>query len=202
MIFRIMTIATLILAAGASSSCRSKYNIRDVDPTKPGRVRTIGPESQDVLQLTDQMSRSILQTPRIKNAVAPPTIVLLPMENNTRFPFNQEVFNSNLKASLNKLGGGKQFIFVSRDLWEDIKKEREMKREGELDYDPNLRTRSQLGGDYFLRGRADGLSRASTEGQGEMITYTFKLVDAESAEEVWEDIFITNKEGKDDLLYR
>ncbi len=195
----VMLVAVVALSAG----CRSKYYIRDVDPERPDarRVRALGPESQDVITVADRMVRSLLENDTVQSHRNPPTIVMLPMVNNTRHAMNQEVFTTLLKARLNQEARD-QLVFVSRDISEDIALEREMKRTGQVDYDPELRAMVPAGGDYFLRGRADGLANVSTRGQSDFIIYSFKLVDAETGIEVWEDYYQTMREGRDDVIYR
>jgi len=196
-------VLVLVAAAALSAGCGKKksFNVRDVDPGQAGTVRSLGPESQDVIRLSDLMVRSLLESSTIKNAAQAPTIALLPMENNTRFAFNKEVFTTKLKGELNKTADGR-LRFVARDLMEDIQAERDAKRAGEVDYNPDLRTRAVAGADYFLAGRVDGLSSASKMGQSEYAVYSFKLVDAETGIELWEDLFDVKKEGRDDVIYR
>ena len=196
----LVAVLTLAAVAGGGTACK-KHEIRDIDPTKAGQVRSLGPESQDALNVSDLMLRSLLASDVIVNHAGAPMVVMLPMENNTRHAFNQDVFTSLLKAQLNKDAMGK-IRFVGRDILADIQKEREMKRAGQVDYVPEKQTSATIGADFFLKGRADGLAGVSTKGQSEFIVYTFKLVDAESGLEVWEDVFQTKKEGKDDLIYR
>lgn len=200
---RLLTLLILLMlpAIALTAGCKKKFEIRDVDPSRAGEVRSLGPESQDVLAISDEMSRSLLASPAFKDSSKSPTIVMLPMVNNTRHAFNQEIFSSLLKVELNKSSNGR-LKFVARDISEDVLKEREMKREGDVDYDPDLRARVPAGADYFLKGRADGLAAVSTKGQSDTIGYTFKLIDSETMIEVWEDMFITKKEGKDDVIYR
>ncbi|MBI5155079.1 hypothetical protein HZA57_07565 [Candidatus Poribacteria bacterium] len=198
-VYALLVVAALILVT--MSGCRKSFDIRDVDPGKAGKVRALGPESQDVVRVSELMLRSLMQSPTIVQAEHPPTIAMLPMVNNTRFAFNQEVFSTKLKGELNKRSGGKM-RFIARDALDDIEAEREAKREGAVDYDPELRTRAMAGADYFLKGRVDGLSSASKKGQAEYAVYAFKLIDAETGIELWEDVFDVKKEGKDDVLYR
>ncbi len=193
----------LLAAVALTAGCRSRYYIRDVDPERPDarRVRSLGPESQDVIGVADTMVRSLLENDTLRSHNNPPTIVMLPMVNNTRHAMNQEVFTTLFKARLNQEARDRM-VFVSRDLWDDIQLEREMKREGEVDYDPAMRAVAPAGGDYFLRGRADGLAAVSTRGQSDFIIYSFKLVDAETGLEVWEGVYQTMREGQDDVIYR
>lgn len=194
-------VTTASLALLLASGCKKKFEIRDVDPTRPGTVRSLGPESQDVITLSDQMVRDLLAQRFIQNRTEPPTIVMLPMTNNTRHNFNPETFSSLFKSQLNQRSQGK-ILFVSRDINPDILAEREMKRGGQVDYDPNLRAVAPAGADYFLKGRADGLAAVSTRGQADFIVYTFKLTDAETGIDMWEKDYQTKREGRDDVIYR
>lgn len=197
----ITLLLSVAVALGAGCSRKDSFEIRDVDPGQAGQVRSLGPESQDVVRLSDLMTRSLLQTPQIREAETPPTLVMLPMTNNSRFAFNQEVFTSRLKAELNKASNGR-YRFAARDMLEDIQTEREAKREGDLDYDPDKRVSALPGADYFLRGRVDTLDTNSRKGQAAYAVYTFKLVDAETSIELWEELYDVKKEGRDDVVYR
>ncbi|MBX3730776.1 MAG: hypothetical protein KF858_16490 [Candidatus Sumerlaeia bacterium] len=202
-VFPRFALALLVLAASMPlTGCKKKaFDIRDVDPGQAGVVRSLGPESQDARRLSELMVRSLLATPEVARATVPPTIAMLPMENNTRFPFNKEVFTTLLRASLNQEARG-QLRFVARDILDDIEAERAGKREGTLDYDPTRRTRTIAGVDYFLKGRVDGQSWASRKGQAEYAVYAFSLIDAETGIILWEDLMDVKKEGKDDVIYR
>lgn len=180
-------------------SVACSYNIRDIDPDTPGRVRSIGPESQDVTKVAEVVTTSILGSPSVQALPGRPTVAMLPMINNTDTPFNQAIFTSRVESRLVNSG---RFQFLARDLQDDILAERLMKREGEVDYDPALRTPALMGVDYFLVGRADGLRIASRRGQAQTIEYSFKLVDAETSLVIWRDNYTAAREGRDDLLYR
>lgn len=194
------TFAALALLIAPLAGC-NKFYIRNVDPEEAGRVRSLGPESQDVAAVSDLMIASLMANGFLKRHENPPVIHMEPMENNTRHAFNQEVFTTRLKASLNQNSEGR-IVFRSGDLLDSVRAEREAKRDGQVDYDPEMRSETIIGADYFLKGRADGLTNVSTRGQSDTIYYSFKLVDAETAAEIWEDIYEVKKEGKDDVIYR
>jgi PBP1b-binding outer membrane lipoprotein LpoB len=197
--FLTMTLVCGVLMLGG---CKKKaFNTQDVDPGQAGRVRSLGPESQDVLRVSEMMMRSLSADPAISEASLPPTIVMLPLENNTRFPFNPGVFTTRLQAQLNRDAKG-QMRFVDRGIYEDILREREGKRAGEFDYDPNRRTVATAGADFFLKGYVEGLSAASREGMSEYAVYSFSLVDTETGIVLWQDLFDVKREGRDDVLYR
>jgi PBP1b-binding outer membrane lipoprotein LpoB len=142
-----------------------------------------------------------MSSPAIQGSELPVTVAMLPMDNNTRFAFNKDVFANRLKAELNQKSNG-ALRFIARDVMQDIQSEREAKRAGEIDYDPARRTATVAGADFFLRGQVDGLSTASTMGQAEYSLYTFKLIDTETGIELWEDYYELKKEGRDDVIYR
>lgn len=190
----------LPLVALTVTSCR-KFNIRDIDPGQAGRVRSLGPESQDMIGVADQMIRSLEEQKVFPQTDEPVIIGVLPLRNNTRYPGNLELLNTKLRTELGRNARGR-YRFVSRDINPDVLAEREAKRDGLVDYDPNLRTLVPAGVDYFLVGSANGLATVSTRGQADYILYDFRLVDAETTLDIWQESYETKKEGKDDVIYR
>jgi len=186
---------------GPGGGNRPGRPVTRIDPSRPGEVAGLGIESQDLEEVADKMLRSILDTRVIAEAEKAPTVVLLPVENNTRFPINKDIFLSLIKARLNSEAKGK-VRFLARDEMEAVKLEREQKRAGEYDYDPTKQAAKLLGGDYFLTGKLEGMSQKGREGASDYVLYTFKLIDAETTEEVWEDYAEMKKEGLDDVIYR
>lgn len=193
-------VALMLVTLSGAVGCK-KYYTRDVDPERAGKVRALGPESQDAIQVADMMVRSIEADGVLRGRTDVPVIAVLPMRNNTRFAFNSEVFTNLLRSELRKQAKGK-YQFVSRDISADVLTEREMKRDGSVDYAPGEMTNAVAGAQLFLVGSANGLSAASKMGQSDTIVYEFRLVDAETTLDLWQDTFITKKEGKDDLIYR
>jgi len=149
----------------------------------------------------DKTLRSILGTPAIARATTPPRIALLPVSNNTRFPVNSNIFLSLLKARLNSEAPGK-VIFLSRDKIEAVQAERELKRQGAVEGNPSRMTRAPKGADFFLTASFDGMSQASAGATSDYILYTYKLIDTETDEEVFEEYEQIKKEGMDNVIYR
>lgn len=196
MVGTVAILATVLTVGG----CK-KFYTRDVDPGSAGKVRSLGPESQDLISVVDQMVRSIEQEGILKDRADKPVIVVERMANNTRYDFNTETFTRLLQSELRKQAGGK-FQFVSRDINALAAAEREAKRTGAVDYNPDLRAGAPAGADLVLIGSANSLSTVSTKGQSDTIVYEFRLVDLETQLDLWMDTFITKKEGKDDVIYR
>ncbi len=175
--------------------------VREVDPSRPGIIAGTGPESQDVVAIADQMMRSILGAPAIANAEKPPTVALLKLQNNSRFPINSDIFLRKLRVTLNSKAAGR-VSFLARERIEAIQREREAKREGEVTNDPNRSQKAVAGADCCLTGTVDGLSKASAQGREDYLLYVFTLIDTESSLVVWEDQFETKRAGQEDAVYR
>lgn len=192
-----LAVVTLFLAGCASDPTPKppKY----VDPSAQGSVSGTGIESQDLIAATDKMSRKILETPRLQaHKGEPPTIGLLPVENRSRFAIDKEIFTERIKALLNEKSNG-QVRFVARDRMDAIKKEKELKEKKEVTSGKRERP---YGVDFFLDGKLSSLSTSTQEGKSEYMLFTFRLIDAETSEEIWEGMHELKKEGTEDAVYR
>lgn len=170
-----------------------------VDPGTQGKISGTGIESQDMLTATDKMARKILETPQLQARKGDtPVIGLLPVENRTRFAIDKEIFNTRLKALLNEKANG-QIRFVARDRIEAIRKEKELKGEGEV---TGGAKRKLLGVDFFLTGTLSSLSTSTQQGKSDYMLFTFRLIDAETSVEIWEGMHELKKEGAEDAVYR
>jgi hypothetical protein len=58
------------------------------------------------------------------------------------------------------------------------------------------------GADYFLTGELTGLSQVASTGQSDYVLYTFRLINAETSVEEWENFHEIKKEGLEDAAYR
>lgn len=197
-----------VVAASWLAGC-STYGVRNpggsgvkvLQADESGTVAGTGIESQDLVAVTDKMVRSILGLDRIKASATPPNVVLLPIENETRFAFNKDLFNTRIRAQLNQKAAGK-LNFLARERLQALEKERELKQQGAL-------TPGTLGGptafggaDYFLTGKLSSLTTKSTKGVSDYVLYTFQLIDARSNSILWEDFAEIKKQGQDDAAYR
>ena len=201
------TFATLALA-GLLSGCASSgvknpsgLPVTQMRADEQGFVAGTGVESQDLVAVTDKMSRSILSIPQIANAQGTPRVVLDPVENATRFPINKDIFLDRIRALLNSKSHGK-VIFLAREKMATLERERQMKQAGQVtaSADPNLV--EFKGADFFLTGKLSGLSTRTGAGTSDYILYTFRLIDARTSDIVWEDMAEIKKQGLEDAAYR
>lgn len=129
---RLLPVAALLAAAGCASQGvqnPSGVPVTEMRADERGFVAGTGIESQDMVAVTDKMARSILGVPEIANATVTPRIALLPVNNDTRFPINKDVFLTRLQTQLISKTQGK-VRFLAREQMEALEKERNLKREG------------------------------------------------------------------------
>jgi penicillin-binding protein activator len=193
-----------LLAAGCASSGvknPSGVPVTHLNADEQGFVAGTGVESQDLVHVADKMARSIVGIPQIANAATPPTIVLQPVDNQTRFPINKDIFLTRIRAQLNSKAAGK-VMFLARSQMEALEKERNLKREGAVTASSDPGLQEFKGADYFLTGTLQGMSTRTAAGTSDYILYDFHLIDARTSAIVWEDSAEMKKQGLEDAAYR
>jgi PBP1b-binding outer membrane lipoprotein LpoB len=192
-----------LLAGCASSGVRnpSGVPVTHLNADEQGFVAGTGMESQDVVNVADKMARSILGIPQIAQAPTPPTIVLQPVDNQTRFPINKDIFLTYIRGQLNSKASGK-VQFLARSQMETLEKERNLKREGAVTSSSDPGVQEFKGADYFLTGTLQGISTRTAAGTSDYILYDFHLIDARTSVIVWEDKADIKKQGQEDAAYR
>lgn len=195
--------AALVLAGCASSGVKnpSGTGVTRMNPDEEGFVGGTGVESQDLVAVTDKMARSILEIPQISNAATPPTVILEPVENQTRFPINKDIFLTRIRSQLNSKARGK-VMFLARNQMAALEKERNLKRQGQLTSSSDASVQEFKGADYLLTGSLQGMSTRTGAGTSDYILYNFHLVDARTSVIVWEDSAEVKKQGLQDAAYR
>jgi len=200
----LIPLTTALFVAGcASSGVKNPFGVpvTRMNADEQGFVAGTGVESQDLVAVTDKMSRSILGIPQIANAPKPPIIVLDPVENKTRFPINKDIFLTRIRGELNKKSAGK-VVFLARDRMAALEKERNLKREGAVTATADPSVQEFKGADYFLTGSLEGLSTRAKAGTSDYILYAFQLIDVRTSAIVWEDNAEIKKQGLEDAAYR
>jgi PBP1b-binding outer membrane lipoprotein LpoB len=192
-----------LLCGCASSGVKnpSGVPVTHMNADEQGFVAGTGMESQDLVMVTDKMARSILSIPQVANAATPPTIVLEPVDNQTRFPINKEIFLTRIRAQLNLKAQGKM-TFLARSQMAVLEQERNRKREGSVTASADPNVQEFKGADYYLTGTLQGLSTRTKAGTSDYILYNFHLIDARTSAIVWEDMAEIKKQGLEDAAYR
>jgi penicillin-binding protein activator len=192
-----------MVAGCASSGVKNPSGapVTHLKADEQGFVAGTGVESQDLVMVADKMARSILTIPQIANAATPPTIVLNPVDNQTRFPINKDIFLTRIRAQLNSQARGK-VMFLARNQMEALEAERNRKRTGQVTSSSDPNVQEFKGADYFLSGSLQGLSTRTKAGTSDYILYDFHLTDARTSVMVWEDSAELKKQGLEDAAYR
>jgi penicillin-binding protein activator len=192
-----------VLTGCASSGVKnpSGIGVTEMRADEKGFVAGTGVESQDLVAVTDKMTRSILETPQIKGAQHPPVVVLDPVVNETRFPINKDMFLTRIRVLLNSKSFGK-VQFLARDRMAALEKERDLKRSGQVTSGSDPNVVEFKGADFFLTGKLQSLTTRNSRGTSDYVLYSFQLVDARSSAIVWEDFAEIKKQGLEDAAYR
>ena len=203
-----MSLTLMVATAGIIAGCASSgvQNPNGVPVTQMraddrGFVAGTGIESQDMVAVTDKMARGILGTPQIANAQGTPSIVLEPVNNETRFPINKEIFLTRIRAELNSKAAGK-VSFLARDQMEALQRERELKQSGQVTASADPNKVEFLGADFYLTGKLEGMTTRTGAGTSDYVLYDFQLIDARTSRIVWEDSAEIKKQGLEDAAYR
>src|ERR1039457_4505112 len=142
--------ALAVLVAGCASSGvknPSGVSVTHMTADEQGFVAGTGVESQDMVMVADKMARSILAIPQIANGATAPTIVLNPVDNQTRFPITKALFLTRIRAQLNSKALGK-VMFLARNQMEALEKERNLKRQGTVTASADPNVQEFKGADY------------------------------------------------------
>ncbi|HVR35712.1 MAG TPA: penicillin-binding protein activator LpoB [Methylomirabilota bacterium] len=198
-----LSAGALLLAGCASSGVKnpSGVPVTEMSADERGFVAGTGIESQDLVAVTDLMARSILEIPQIANAEGTPRIVLDPVNNETRFPINKDMFLTRIRTQLNSKARG-QVLFLARDRMAALERERELKQAGQVTSTSDPNAVEFRGADYFLTGTLQGLTTRTRAGTSDYILYSFQLIDARTSDIVWEDASEIKKQGLEDAVYR
>jgi len=175
--------------------------VTQMRPDERGFVAGTGIESQDLVTVTDKMARSILGIPEIANAQGTPRIVLEPVDNQSRFTINKEIFLTRIRTQLNSKAAGK-VRFLSRENMKTLERERDLKQQGLVTATADPNVVEFKGADFFLTGTLQSLTTKTSQGTGDYVLYSFRLVDARTSDIVWEDSSEIKKQGLEDAAYR
>jgi PBP1b-binding outer membrane lipoprotein LpoB len=197
--------ASAALLAGCATTAGvqnpSGVPVTEMRPDERGSVAGTGIESQDLVSVTDRMARSILGIPQIARAPVPPSVVIDPVVNNTRFPINKDIFLTRIRTQLNSKSAG-QVSFLDREMMKTLERERDLKRSGQVTASADPNVVEFAGADYFLTGKLDGMTTRTSQGTSDYVLYSFRLTDARTSRIVWEDTAEIKKQGLEDAAYR
>jgi PBP1b-binding outer membrane lipoprotein LpoB len=202
-----LTLGTMGLAALLSGCATSGVKnpsgipVTEMRADERGFVAGTGIESQDIVTVADKMARGLLSVPEIANAKATPRIVCLPVKNDTAFPINKDIFLEEIMANLNEKAAGKM-RFLARDRMSELEAERNLKRTGAVTSSTDPNVQQFKGADFMLTGNLMGTTTTTSAGRSDYILYSFKLIDPNTSDVLWQGSHRIKKQGQSDAVYR
>lgn len=194
----------LLAACHAAPPNASGLATIELDPSTRGPAGGVGIEGQDIMAMTDQMMRDMLQNPLLANNVRPPQVILdaAYFQNLSAQRLNVNIITDRLRVGLTRAAQGRM-VFVSRESFGMVAQERELRRTGRVDVGTAGRTRAQAGGDYRLVGKINSLDQRSRSGIVQRYNQiTFEMVDLERGVIVWSGQYEFARASADDVVYR
>ncbi|HIL24322.1 MAG TPA: penicillin-binding protein activator LpoB, partial [Verrucomicrobia bacterium] len=128
----ILFVGTALTAVLGCSNINSPHgpSVTELRPGERGFVAGLGIESQDLVTISEKMARGILGAPPIAKAEGKPVIVLEPINNDTRFPIDKDIFLMLIRDKLLEHAANK-ITFVAREHMDKLEKERDLKLSGQ-----------------------------------------------------------------------
>jgi penicillin-binding protein activator len=193
----------LILAGCASTGVQNPRGVpvTEMRPDERGFVAGTGVESTDIVTVTDKMARDILSVPEIQGAQGIPRVVLLPVENNTRFQINKDMFLTRIRGQLNEKARNK-VRFLARDRIAALEQERQLKQSGQVTASSDPNVQEFKGADFFLTGKLEGHTTRTSAGVSDYVLYSFQLIDSRTSDIIYEGQHEIKKQGLEDAAYR
>jgi len=200
-----IAIATLASACASSPPNAGGMRTVDYDPAMVGPVQGVGLEGHDIVNMSDQMVRDMLANPQIGGNAASPRVIIDAeyFNNESAQRINPSIFTDNLRVNLQRAASGR-IRFVSRESFDMVAGERDMKRSGVTDQGTLVQAKAQLGADYRLRGRITSTEQIQASA-GVIQRYNqvvFEMVDLENSEIIWTGMYNVARAGADDVIYR
>jgi penicillin-binding protein activator len=195
------------------SGCEKKVRISDTpgngslyeDPGNTGTPKGIGIESQDIIAMTDKMTRDMLATPSITQHSTPPRIVIDAsyFRNESFSHININLITDRLRVELNRAAEGR-VVFLSRHLADMTENEYKLEENGVVTEGTQGETKQAFGYDYRLGGRIASLDTIDNQTNVKSRYYqiTFELVERGSGVIVWNGISEIKKSALDNISYR
>jgi len=186
-------VGLLALGCGVKSK-KTTY----VDPDAYGAVEGTGLEARDIRAVARQMAEELLASPILASFEGVPRIAVLDVKNRSRFLIDQEIFTTLITDLMIQNAAGKIAV-LNRDIVDQIMKEREMKRAGQVD---SAGLKAMAGADYFLEGEVRSISASNADAQSDYVVIRFQMTDAETGIVGWSNSYEMKKEGSWGVMYQ
>lgn len=176
-----------------------------VDPGQQSEVSGVGIESQDIINMTDEMMHDILATPVFSRSTNPPKVIIdaeyFKNEGATRI--NKNMITDRLRTELNRAARGKM-IFIGREYLNMMLKELQLKQSGIIDEGATASEFKAYGADFRLGGRISTLDSVNPK-TGSFSRYhqiLFEMINLSTGQIVWSGAYNFKKIAQEDIIYR
>ena len=150
-----------------------------------------GMSSLDFLTMTQRMAAEIASLQGLAAPGESARIAFLRMENRSSELLDTVAMQEKIRSNVLRHANGR-VRFLDRTAVEAILQEREQKRDGSLS---STHTSALSGADYFLSGSVSSIHQTVKNKSSNYMRFSFRLVDAESSEVVWENEYEFKKVG-------
>ncbi|MBF0626516.1 MAG: penicillin-binding protein activator LpoB [Magnetococcales bacterium] len=175
------------------------------DPATVGPMAGVGVESQDVVAMADKMMRDMLASPILSGRTTPPRVIIDSsyFHNESSSRINKNIITDRLRNALMRSAQGRM-RFVGRHAIEAVEKERTLKRSGVVDAATVGLAQKTQGADFRLVGRITSLDalRPGTGDASRFHQFSFEMIDLETGEIVWSNMYDFKKTAQDDIIYQ
>ena len=195
----------LALAACAGRAGVEGIAVRALDPYQGGRLRCLGIESHDILNLSQQaikdMEARFLKQYAASAKPDQPLRIIVDSErfaNETGQAVNLNMIADQLAVDLQR-AAGKRLAFLSREDIAAVEKERALKRQGSVDRGALGLVDKIAGADYRMAGRLTAKRAAAKNGAQQVATtFTLWMIDLETGVRIWSWAANILKQGGDE----
>lgn len=195
-------------------ACSSQQPDRRVEPGSTD-LPTQEPTAPDILAVVQEMARDILNCKAIGSpdadwlhtdrdaVIGPekshrPRIAVLPVRNRSRFRMDTQLITRAIQDELNQRSK-ERLDFIDRSVIDRIIEERRKKDENIYD---GIVIGKLAGADFFLAGELHGHDVYTSRAASDLVQYSFRLVDTNSAIEAWSKGYLVEKIEKPGKIYR
>ncbi len=183
-----ISVLLILLASLITAGCTGETKRMHPDEGSVIEMGT-GLTSQDFRSVAQRMARSLVIIPQVQNAVTPPKVAFIAMDNRSNDYIDTKAFLGKMRTELIKNSGGK-IIFLDRAIIREIGKENKYKAAGSMTASSlNI----PLGADFFLTGTIEAIDMVAGKGHTKYTRLSFRLTNAGNSAIVWEDDYEIKK---------
>ncbi|MEA2012867.1 MAG: penicillin-binding protein activator LpoB [Verrucomicrobiota bacterium] len=206
----ILVVSCLVVLVVLSGCTTYTTEVENVPPSRATRYAPIdtttrlgstGIESQDIISMTDKMVRDLLSTPIIMNRTEPAVLILDEkyFENDSSQRINKKLITDRMRFKLLRAANGK-IKFPARHVVKMFKDEQKLRKTKEV-RGKVVKTRQKA--NYRLTGNFKNFTDSIGGGaKSNYVQIIFELVDLDTNEIVWTNMYEFKKTSRESSFYR